>query len=68
MPEYLNISSCNNLLAASASTTITLGTPLNATIKNIVILVAFMNEEITEEFAEIRVVRLIIEAEGMSIV
>jgi hypothetical protein len=57
-----------NLLATSASATITLGTPLNTPIKNIVVLVAFMNEEVVEEFVEIRVVRLIIEAEVTSTV
>jgi hypothetical protein len=57
-----------NLLATSASATIILGTPMNVLIKNIIILVAFMNKEVVEEFAEIRVVRLIIKAEVTSTV
>jgi len=41
---------------------------MNVLIKNIIILVAFMNKEVVEEFAEIRVVRLIIKAEVTSTV
>jgi hypothetical protein len=58
----------SNLLATSASATIIPDTPMNVPIKNIVVLVAFMNKEVMEEFVEIRVVRLIIEAEVTSTV
>jgi len=37
-------------------------------IKDIVILEALTNEEITEDLSEVRVIRLVIEAEGTSIV
>ena len=47
---------------------ILLSATLNAPIKDIVILVALTNEEITEEFAQIGIVWLIIEAKSASII
>jgi len=44
-----------------------LSATLNAPIKDIVILVALTNEEITEEFAQVGIVRLIIETKSTSI-
>ena len=40
----------------------------NTPIKDIVILVAFTNKEITEEFAQIGIVRLIVEAKSTSVI
>ena len=41
---------------------------LNTPIKDVVILVALTNEEITEEFAQVGIVRLIIEAKSTSVI
>jgi hypothetical protein len=41
---------------------------LNAPVKDIVVLVAFADKKVPEEFAQVRVIRLVVEAEGTSVV
>lgn len=55
-------------LGAAARTSVLLGVALNTPIKDIIILIAFTNEKITEKLAEIGIIRLIIETESASII
>jgi len=48
--------------------TVILGTSLDAPVEDVVVLVAFANEEITEELAQVRIVRLVVEAKSASVV
>jgi len=59
---------CTSILATGTSTAIILGTSLDAPIEEVVVLVSFMNEEITEEFVKVQIVRLIIKAKSTGIV
>jgi hypothetical protein len=57
---------CINLLPCS--TVVVRSTPLNAPVKDIVVLVALLNKEVAEEFTKVGVVWLIIEMKRSSIV
>jgi hypothetical protein len=41
---------------------------VDSPVKNVIVLEAFTDEEITEDFAEVRVIRLVIKAEGAGVV
>jgi hypothetical protein len=58
---------CGHLLTTSTSPAIILH-PLDAPIEDIVVLVAFMNEKVTEELAQVRIVRFVVESERTSVV
>lgn len=60
-------SACGCLLATGTSTTIILCS-LNTPIKGVVILVAFTDEKAAEEFARVRMIRFVVEAECTSVV
>jgi hypothetical protein len=62
-----HFSACGCLLATGTSTTIILCS-LNTPIKGVVILVAFMDEKAAEEFAKVRIIRFVVEAECTSVV
>src|SRR5882757_6077074 len=66
LDNFPSASSC--FLATSASATIIHCTSLDAPIEDIVVLIIFMNEEISEELVKVRVVQLIIEVQCTSIV
>src|ERR1700733_1100792 len=55
------------LLAASTCATVFLGA-LDTPIENVVVLVAFANEKVTEKFAKVRVVGLVVETKGAGVV
>ena len=59
---------CTSLLATGTSAAIILSTSLDAPIEDVVVLVSFANEEIAEEFAKVRIVRLVVEAKSTGIV
>jgi hypothetical protein len=54
------------LLTGSAA--FVLGTPLDAPIEDIIVLVTFTYEEVSEKFAKVRVVGLVIEAKSAGVV
>ena len=58
---------CGHLLTTSTSAAIILH-PLDAPINDIVILVAFTNEKVTEELAQVRIVMFVVESECASVV
>ena len=56
-----------HLLTTSTSTAIILR-PLDAPIEDVVVLVAFTNEKVTEELAQVRIIRFVVESERTSVV
>ena len=55
-------------LGTGSSAAFVNGGALDAPVKDVVVLVTFTNEKITEELAEVRVVRLIIKAQSTRVV
>jgi hypothetical protein len=66
VPDVLP-SACGCLLATGTSTTIILCS-LDTPIKGVVILVGFTDEKAAEEFAKVRIIKFVIEAECTSVV
>ena len=62
-----NLPPSTSYLRAGALTLLGLG-PLDAPVKDVIVLVTPLCEGIAEEFTEVRVVRLVVEAEGDSAV
>ena len=62
-----NLPPSTSYLRAGALTLLGLG-PLDAPVEDVVVLVALANEEVAEELTEVRVVGLVVEAEGTSVV
>ena len=55
-------------LSAASCTAVLSGSTLDAPVEHVIVLVAFTNEEVTEELAEVRVVRLVIETQRTGVV
>ena len=54
--------------ALARSSTVLLNFPLDTPVKDVVVLISFADKKIAEELPQVRVVRLVIEPQGMSIV
>jgi len=63
-----DLPSASRWLGATARTSILLSVTLNAPVENVIILVTFTNKKITEKFAEVRIIRLVVETKSASIV
>jgi hypothetical protein len=73
MGMYILLTSSLAQWSSSSSTTFLLSAatcqcPLNAPIEDVVILVAFANKKVTEELAQVRIVRFVVESECTSVV
>ena len=55
-------------LSAASCTAVLSGSTLDAPVEHVIVLVAFTNEEVTEELAEVGVVRLVIETQSTGVV
>lgn len=62
-----NLTSASSLSAATGPAVLS-GSTLNAPVEDIVVLVTLTDKEVTEELAEVRVIRLVVETEGASVV
>ena len=54
--------------ALARSSTVLLNAPLDTPVKDVVVLISFADEKIAEELPQVRVVRLVIEPQGTSVV
>ena len=55
-------------LAARARSRVILSVPLNRPVKDIVILVTFADEQVPEQFAEVRIIWLVVKAQSTTVV
>lgn len=63
-----DLSPASSSLGARGSGLIILSTTLDAPVEDVVILIAFTNEEVAEQLAQVRIVGLVVESEGASVV
>ena len=73
MEMYILLTSSLAQWSYSSSTTFLLSVatcqcPLNAPIEDVVVLVAFTNKKVTEELAQVRIVRFVVKSECTSVV
>ena len=73
MGMYILLTSSLAQWSSSSSTTFLLSAatcrcPLNAPIEDVVVLVAFANDKVTEELVQVRIVRFVVESECTSVV
>jgi len=64
----LNDLPATSSLAARSSSSVILGSPLNAPVEDIIVLVTLTDEKVTEELAQIGIIGLIVEAESAAVV
>lgn len=63
-----NLAPAGGGLGARCRRLVILGSTLDTPVEDVVVLIAFTDEEVTEELAEVRVVGLVVEAESTSVV